>query len=66
MKLGDRLTTPSCTAPQKQVAVASVSLEYPSLAIPDRGNQGFDLSTLAAIANDFVGYLKFVYLKLLF
>lgn len=41
---GARLTKASCTAPQKHVAVASSSLDQPSLAQPARGIYGFDLS----------------------
>lgn len=36
-ELGYRLTTLSCTAPQKHVAVASVSVDHPSFANPVRG-----------------------------
>ena len=35
--LDARLTNASCTAPQKHVAVASSSLDQPSLALPARG-----------------------------
>jgi hypothetical protein len=45
-----KLTNDSCTAPQKQVAVASSSVDQPSLAKPARGKLGLDLSTAVAVA----------------
>jgi len=45
-----------CTAPQKQVAVASSSLDHPSLAKPARGMKGLDLSAvLAAVTSAIAG-----------
>lgn len=41
--LGGRLTNDSWTAPQKHVAVASFSLDHPSLAELARGIYGLDL-----------------------
>lgn len=43
----------SCTAPQKQVAVAESSLVQPSLAAPARGKYGWDLSGVVAMAVSF-------------
>lgn len=45
---GGLLTKTSWTAPQKQVAVASFSLDQPSLAKPARGMKGLDLSAVLA------------------
>lgn len=42
-------TNDSCTIPQKQVAVASSSLDQPSLAKPATGKYGFDLSTAVVV-----------------
>ena len=42
-KMGE-LTNSSWTAPQKHVAVASFSCEYPSLAPPASGKYGLDVS----------------------
>lgn len=47
----------SCTAPQKQVAVASSSVDHPSLALPARGRNGLDLS---AVEKAIVDYLVVV------
>ena len=47
-----KLTNASCTAPQKHVAVASSSLDQPSLAQPARGMYGLDLSVVAMVRLD--------------
>jgi hypothetical protein len=51
---GWSLTKTSCTAPQKQVAVASSSVDQPSRARLARGIYGFDLSAVAAILRNSV------------
>ncbi len=48
-----KLTNESCTAPQKQVAVASSSVDQPSLAKPATGKYGLVLSTVV-LADMFV------------
>ena len=40
------LTNDNCTAPQKQVAVASSSVDQPSLADPARGKKGLEVSAV--------------------
>lgn len=47
--LSTRLTNDIWTAPQKHVAVASSSVDQPSLAMPDSGKNDFDVSGLDAI-----------------
>lgn len=51
-----KLTNASCTAPQKQVAVASSSLVQPSLAAPARGKYGLDLSEWSVV--DMIVFFK--------
>lgn len=58
------LTNESCTAPQKQVAVASSSVDQPSLAMPARGKYDLVLSTGAVVGVVFdaiVGYFFAVF-----
>lgn len=52
---GAQLTNASCTAPQKHVAVASSSLDQPSLALPARGMKGLDVP--AAEMEVMIGWL---------
>ena len=46
---GVALTKANCTLPQKHVAVASSSLDQPSLVWLARGKFPFDLSTAAIV-----------------
>lgn len=54
-RIRSRLTNASCTVPQKHVAVASSSVDQPSLVLPARGKYDFDLSAV-----DMVVYFVFL------